>query len=59
VSTLDVEAMKAFFGETKVVCSNCKGTAYVLRMNVSKWTCYGCGLVNHSFEASPPVEEEP
>ena len=59
--SIDVEAMKAFFGETKVVCPNCKGEAYVTGVDRSrgKWTCYGCGLVNHSFEASPPVEEEP
>jgi hypothetical protein len=60
VSALDVEALKAFFGETKVTCSNCKGEAYVTGVDRSrgKWTCYGCGLVNR-FEASPPVEEKP
>lgn len=51
--SLDAEAMKAFFTETPVECPNCHNTAYVSGVDRShgKWTCYGCGLVNRSFEA--------
>ena len=60
MNTLNVEAMKAFFGETKVSCSNCKGEAYVTGVDRSrgKWTCYGCGLVNR-FTAPVEAKEEP